>query len=132
MSLTNFFKKLEAPLVNSRWSWGAVRQDGSVVLRVYQDRKEKIDGEIYMMVANHVRFSGIEEKLGYQERLAHIEKIKKGAKCLMIMCLAKDVEAFPRSIKSYNQKDIFVGGRVIEYNQNTYIQLVDRYPISEL
>lgn len=132
MSLTDLFKKIGAPLANQRWSWGATRQDGSVVLRVWQDRKEKIDGRWCMMIAHHEKYIDNEKSLGYQERLAHIESIKAGAKCYMIMCLAKDVDASPRGIQSFNQKDIFVGGKVIEHNGNTYIELSDRHVISKM
>lgn len=132
MSLTELFKKVGAPLANQRWSWGAVRPDGAVVLRVWQDRKEKINGKWYMMIAHHEKYNDNEENLGYQERLSHIERIKRGAKCYLIMCLAKDPEATPRSIKSFNNKDIFVGENVIEYEGNTYIELIDRYAISKI
>ncbi len=37
MSITAMFENLGAPLANSRWSWGGVRQDGAVVLRVWQN-----------------------------------------------------------------------------------------------
>jgi hypothetical protein len=132
MSLTELFKKVDAPLANQRWSWGALRSDGSVVLRVWQDRKEKINDKWHMMIAHHEKYTDNEDSLGYQERLSHIEAIKAGAKCYMIMCLAKDVDASPRTIKSFNEKDIFVGGEVIEHQNNTYVELADRYAISKI
>ena len=132
MSLTDLFKKLEAPLANQRWSWGSTRPDGSVVLRVWQDSKEKIDDKLHMMIAHDVKYTDNEENLGYQERLGHIEQIKNGAKCFMVMCLAKDPGASRRAIKSFNQKDIFVGGKIIEYRGNIYIELADRFAISKI
>ena len=132
MSLTDLFKKLEAPLANQRWSWGSTRPDGSVVLRVWQDSKEKIDEKWHMMIAHDVKYTDNEENLGYQERLGHIEQIKNGAKCFMVMCLAKDSGASPRAIKSFNQKDIFVGGKITEYRGNIYIELADRFAISKI
>ncbi len=132
MSLTGLFKKIDAPLANQRWSWGSTRPDGSVVLRVWQDRKEKINDKWHMMVAHHEWYTDNEKNLGYQERLAHIEAIKSGAKCYMVMCLAKDPEASPRTIKSFNGKDIFVGGNIIEHNGNTYIELADRHAINKI
>jgi hypothetical protein len=132
MSLAQLFKKIEAPLANQRWSWGAKRIDGSVVLRVWQDQKEKIDEKWHMLVSHHERYTDNEENLGYQERLSHMETIKNGAKCYMIMCLAKDPGASPRSIKSFNDKDIFVGGGIVEHNGNTYVELADRHAISKI
>ena len=132
MSLTDLFKKLDAQLANPRWSWGSTRSDGSVFLRVWQDRKEKINDRWHMMIAHHEKYTDNEENLGYQERLAHIAAIKNGAKCYMIMCLAKDANASPRAIKSFNENDIFVGGSIIKFEGNTYIELADRHPIKEI
>lgn len=132
MSLTDLFKKVNAPLVNQRWSWGSIRPDGSVVLRVWQDRKEKINGKWYMMIAHHERYVENEDNLGYQERLAHIELIKSGAKCYMFMCLAENVNASPRKILSFNEREVFIGGSIIEHDGNTYIELIDRHAIRNI
>lgn len=35
MAQTQSFEWLGAPLVNTRWSWGAVRRDGIVFLRTF-------------------------------------------------------------------------------------------------
>ncbi|KAB0520533.1 hypothetical protein F7R20_27610 [Pseudomonas brassicacearum subsp. brassicacearum] len=42
-SITQFFAALKAPLHMMRRSWGAVRDDGAVFLRVWQDRCETHD-----------------------------------------------------------------------------------------
>jgi hypothetical protein len=133
MSMTELFSKLNAPLANSRWSWGGEKQDeDAVVLRVWQDRKRKIGDKHYMMLTHHEKFVGKEDKLGYQERNQHVERARNGTKCYMVMCLAKNVEASPRAIKSFNEKDIFVGGKVEELDGDTWIELVDRFPVSKL
>ena len=132
MSLTELFKKIDAPLANQRWSWGSKRSDGSIVLRGWQDRKEKIEGKWYMMIAHHEKYADNQDNLGYQERLSHIQAIKEGNKCYMVMCLAKNAKTSPRSIKSYNQKDIFIGGNTIEHNGDTYIELSNRETIKEI
>lgn len=69
-----------------------------------------------MMVTHHEKYLGDEDNLGYQERLDHVAKIRGGARCFMIMCLAEDVTAVPRKIKSFNSDEVFVGGEVIEFN----------------
>ena len=132
MSLSSFFSKLGAPLKNQRWSWGGIRKEGSIVLRVWQDRKEKIDGKLFMIIANHERYKDNQSNPGYKERIEHINKIKTGAKCYMVMCLAKSPDAFPREIKSYNKEDIFVGGELLNKENKTYISLEDRHPISKI
>ena len=132
MSLSDLFIRVGAPLANQRWSWGALRADGAVVLRVWQDRKEKIDGKWCMMVVHHEKYDENADALGYRERLAHVEAIRSGSKCFMIMCLAIDTKRSPRKVQSFNDQDIFVGGALLEHQGNTYIELVDRYAISRL
>ncbi len=132
MSITDLFKKLNAPLTNSRWAWGSVREsDGAVILRVWQDRKIKHDDRHFMMVTHHEKFKGNENNLGYKERNEQVELIRNGRKCLMVMCLAVDVEAAPRAIKSFNSVDIFVGGEVLELNGNTWVELAARIPVKD-
>jgi len=132
LTITDLFKKLNAPLANSRWAWGSVRAtDGAVVLRVWQDRKIKNDDRHFMMITHHEKFVGKEENLGYKERNEHAGLIRNGRKCYMVMCLAEDVEASPRTIKSFNFKDVFVGGEVIELNGNTWVELAGRIPVNQ-
>ncbi len=133
MSVTTYFESLGAPLKNVRWSWGAVRQsDGAVFLRVWQDRKFVSDRAMYMMVTHHEKYEDTTDDLGYNERLDHVELIRSGARCFMIMCRAVDPEAKPRKIKSFNNKDVFVGGEIIERGGDEYIQVTDRVPASEI
>ena len=114
MSISSLFKLLGAPLANSRWSWGAQRaSDGAVFLRVWQDLK-LIDeeGRHYMMVAT--ASTNEDDNLGYQERLRHVQSIRSGAPCFMVMCSAKDPETEPRAIAGFDDESIFVGGDVLE------------------
>jgi hypothetical protein len=131
MTQTQMFKFLGARLANSRWSWGGLRaEDGAVFLRVWQDRKTKHEGRWFMMVTHHEKYLGDEDNLGYQERLEHVSKIRAGAPCFMVMCLAEDVAAVPRKIQSFNSDEVFVGGRVIELNGDTWVEIADRKPVS--
>ena len=132
MSITDLFYKLNAPLTNPRWSWGSVRDsDGAVILRVWQDRKTKYSDRHFMMITHHEKFVGREDNRGYKERNMHAELIRNGSKCYMVMCLAENVEASPRSIKSFNSNDIFVGGEVIELNGDTWVELSGRIPVTQ-
>ena len=133
MNQTQLFKYLGAPLANLRWSWGGIRlQDGAVFLRVWQDRKKKHEGSWYMMVTHHDKYLGSEATLGYQERLDHVAKIRSGAPCFMVMCLAEDVNASPRKIQSFNSDEVFVGGKVAELEGDTYVEMVARRPIGRV
>lgn len=126
MSITEFFKKVGAPLKNSRWSWGAIREDGSVVLRVWQERKKRINEKWYMLIINYDKYKDNKSHPGYKERVEQIDLIKKGAECYMVMCLAKNKDTFPREIQSYNRDDLFVGGELYEDNNGVYIELKGR------
>ena len=133
MSITRIFEKLGAPLANSRWSWGSIRPtDGAVFIRVWKDQQEKIENAYYMRVTHHEKFVGKENNLGYQERNEHVELIREGAPCFMLMCQAKEVTAVPRAIKCFNEKEIFKGGEVIEKEGDTWVKLGERLLINQL
>lgn len=130
MSLTSFFESIGAPLANSRWSWGAVRTDGTVVLRVWQDRTARRHGKFLVQVTHLEKYGdgrGL-DNLGYAERMKHVELIRKGARAYLVMCLAKDpsVHHAPREIKSFNSKELFVGGSLHAMDGETWIEIIDR------
>ena len=133
-SISSHFENLGAPLKNSRWSWGAVRpEDGAVFLRVWQDRKVVENHKPWYMITHHEKYQEQHaDNLGYQERNQHVALIRQGRPCFLVMCLAKDAEASPREIKSFNQRDIFVAGEIKEIGVNTYVQMVNRLPIKDI
>lgn len=130
MSITRLFDRLGAPLANSRWSWGAHRpSDGAVFLRVWQDLKVVEAGLIYAMVESKRPVWG-PSKPGYQERLRHLEMLRNGARCYLIMCTAVDIHAIPRKIEFFNDDDVFVGGQLVERDGALYVKIVGRRPVS--
>ncbi len=132
MTITDLFVKLNAPLVNQRWSRGSIRKsDGAVILRVWQDEKIKTDGRHFMRITHHKSYVGNEDNEGYKERNKHAELVKNGSKCYMVMCIVKDPKAEPREIKSFITDDIFVGGEVIEKDGDTWVEFADRIPIRQ-
>jgi hypothetical protein len=128
VTLTDFFAYLGAPLHNQRWSWGAVRLDGAVFLRVWQDEQRKIDGSWFTQVTFRNFFNDNPSNLGCLERLKHVELVRSGAPSFMVMCLAKDVAASPREVASFDRNDVFVGGRLIEVEGNHWLERVARRP----
>ncbi len=134
MSLTDFFESLGAPLANNRWSWGAIGKDGSVFLRVWQDGTARRNSKLLVQITHLEKYGDGRgrDNLGYAERLAHVDMIRKGAKTYLIMCLAKDpsVHDAPREIKSFNSKDVFVGGPIHEVDGDSWLEIVDRVPVS--
>lgn len=134
MSLTQHFEKLGAPLKNNRWSWGAVRAtDGAIFLRVWQDQKIRIDGKTYMMASHHEAYIGNERSPGYRERLEQLELARSGVQVYMIICIVKDADELPRKIDSFIEDDLFVGGKLIEHEGDTWIEQagrIDRFSIA--
>ena len=133
MTLTQHFAKLGAPLSNSRWSWGSVRQsDETIFLRVWQDQKIRIDGKSYMLVTHHAAYVGNESSPGYRERLRHVDLARNGSKVYMVICIAKDPDAVPREIGSFIKDDVFLGGEIIDHEGDTWIEQagrVERYSV---
>ena len=132
MGITHFYKKLSAPLVNQLWSWGSVRQaDGVVFLGVWQDRSFAEKGVAVMQVTHHAKYAEDKGNRGYQERTRHVELIRAGAACYMIMCKVIDPDAIPRKIETFNEKDLFVGGELLEKDGEIFIKVAKRMPYRE-
>jgi hypothetical protein len=114
MSIASLFARLGAPLANARWSWGAERPDGAVFLRAWQDLKF-IDEErrIYTQIYTP-RPDDSATPLGYQERRRHVSAVRRGAPCYLVMCVARDVNGLKRQIESFDDKDVFAGGEIVE------------------
>ena len=67
MSIADQFKKVGAPLKNTRWSWGAVSEKGDVFLRVWDHDRRTIDGLLTVRVTHRSVYADQPENLGYQE-----------------------------------------------------------------
>ena len=132
MSISDFFKKLGAELRNIRWSWGGIRQDGSVVLRVWQDETIKRDGHLSARLTYNDKFKDDPENLGFKERGEHISLIESGSQAILIMCKAIDPEQEPRSIASFNDRDVFTGSTLQMFDGDYWIQIDERIPVKSL
>lgn len=132
MSLSGYFERLGAPLANVRWSWGAARDDGSVVLRVWQDGTIRKDGKMLVRLTHLEKYGDDRgnDNLGYVERLQHVDLIRQGARSYLVMCLAKDPSASPREIKSFNNDEVFVGGDLQTIDGEAWVEVVSRVPAS--
>lgn len=126
MSISALFEQVGAPLTNIRWSWGAVRQDGAIVLRVWQNETQRINGRTYIQLTHHQAFVGKEGDRGYQERLRHVEQIQDGAKCYLVMCEPMDVKEIPRHIKAFNERELFLAGEIVELAGDFWVPLAAR------
>ena len=129
MCISELFQQVGAPLANIRWSWGGVRQDGAVVLRVWQNETRRIDGQTHIRLTHHQAFVGNEDDLGYRERLRHMSQIQAGAACYLVMCEPRSTNEVPRSIKAFNERALFHAGELIEQDGDFWVSLASREPI---
>ena len=58
--------------------------------------------------------------------------VRSSDNAVMVMCLAEDVTAVLRTIKSFNKDEVFVGGEVIDLNGDTWVQRAGRKPVAEV
>jgi hypothetical protein len=132
VTITDFFKHLGAPLKNQRWSWGSVRDDKVIFLRVWQDETKKIEGVYCSMVTAHKWFAHDPDNLGHAERLRQVDAIAAGALSYMIMCEAEDKDASPRVIAKFNRDDLFVGGKLRTIDGEQWIEHTGKIAASSL
>jgi hypothetical protein len=127
VSPSAFFEWLGAPLVNIRWSWGAVRSvDNAVFLRVWQDECKRVNGHFCVKVGYVDRAELGDGNHGRNERREHLALIRHGAPSYLIMCRAEDPTAVPRTVKGFNASEIFVGGRVVETEDTLWLEVIGR------
>jgi hypothetical protein len=133
MTQSELFKALGAPLSNVRWSWEAIRlSDGSVFLRVWQDLTRKQDGRLFAEVTHRWKFDDASTDPGNQERLSHVERIRQGATCYLIMCKVVDASAVVRKIEDFDSEDLYLGGELIKLDNDLWIELRDRVPVRQI
>lgn len=121
--IADFFASLGAPLKNVRWSWGAERRDGVIFLRAWEHDRESDDSGDYVVIAHATQLEGGAGAAGWAERWHHIERIRAGARCFVVMCVAKDVEATPRQIESFDARQLVIGGQLEVKNGWTYLEI---------
>ena len=132
MTMTKVFNSVGAKRRNHIWSWGAVRDDGTVFLQVWQDQTRRHDGAVFVRLTRFEKYTKCELNNGRKERLRHIELIEGGASCFMVMCEAKDPNARPREIKSINAEEFFTAGRLIELDAECWLEVGRRIPVRQL
>ena len=129
MSITRFFdKELNAPLKNSRWSWGAVSvSGGAVYLRVWADEFETRDAKRWARLTRRAAFVDRPNHPGWLERKEHVLMVVEGAKSYAVVCRAKHPSGSPRQIASFNKKQVLVGGAVrTDCCGDHWLEIVDR------
>ena len=124
-SITEHFAYIGASLTNARYCWGAQRSsDKAIFLRVWVDEGKKVEGRMSFAVLK----DEYNVSLGKPERQGHLELIKAGAPCYLIVCTAKNPKGEERAIKTYNDRELWVGGQVFTHEGHTYIEALERIP----
>ena len=89
------------------------------------------DGRRFVQVTHHDSHGIDVTNSGDQERLQHIERIRQGATCYLVMCQATDVNATPRVVKQFNEQEVFSAGGVVELDGDLWIGLGSRVPLRQ-
>lgn len=101
-SVTKFFARLGFPLHNSRWSWGA-RADLGVLLTTWED---DLDKSGHFVRVGWWRLQ-VRSSAGLNERLDHLRMLWSGGLAgYTVLATAKDAEARPRKIESYDSENV--------------------------
>ena len=133
MSPSSLFERLGAPLNNIQWSWGAQRSDGTIFLRVWQDETRKLEGgRRVVRLVNHEAYRGPEINHGYDERRKHLAALLAGAVGYAVICRAEDVHARPRTIASFEERDVMRLGEILMIEGDEWGELVDRVSVRSL
>ena len=85
MTLTDLFSSLGAKLANQRWAQGGARDDGTIVLRAWQDEIHLIDGRYRARLTYHKLFVNDPDNLGFVLRWFKV-KIMQCALKMMEVC----------------------------------------------
>jgi hypothetical protein len=132
VTISEFFEYLGAPLANVRWSWGATRKDGSVILRVWTDQVETIDGVPSVCVLRpDWKVDG--PNPGLNERLRHLMDLRRGGTAYLVFCESTNPGVVtPRKIKSFDGKHVVIAGRLIEEKEKFWLELGPKIPANTL
>jgi len=122
------FKRLGAPLTG-QYRWGGVKADGTVILSVWQDEWKK--GRVLIKRADG---SDSGNKAARNERLDHIEMIRNGAKCELVMAVSDNGgrgDNGPCGASAINKRELFTTNGEIEMfpNGDLYIVVTGRRPV---
>jgi hypothetical protein len=71
-------------------------------------------------------------KLGYNESLEHINRIRAGAKCYLIFCTAVDTNVEPRQIESFDEDTLYRAGALVHRGDTQWTEVLDGLTADEL
>jgi hypothetical protein len=129
MSLSDLFVRFGAPLANTRWSWGSVRGDDTVFLRVWTDEMKTVDRRRYVRLINRRAYEEAQDNLGYAERCQHVQMLIDGAPGYAVLCRAAEPRARSREIVSFDAQTLFRLGEIAVFDGDEWGEVVERVPL---
>lgn len=133
-SIPKALEKIGYKLVNDRWSWGAVdRERKSIVLLVWQDQIINREGKRYVEIQrSKEKQIAADDRLGRSERDEHIELLRSGYAGLLVLQMAKDPNASPRTRKEWSDR-LSIAGEIIELeNGRRMIEITGKVEMRDL
>ena len=121
-TITEMFQYCNAPLKNTRWSWGAVSVNNDIFLRVWENELAVIEEKRFYRVTHLAVYKDKMSHPGIRERLDHVERIGSGSPSFMIKCRAKNPRAIPREFKDFDVSHIGVGGKLIDIEGDKWLE----------
>ena len=131
MNQKNLFELLGAPLKNYRWSWGSIRSDQVIFLRVWQHETKTINGKEFQRIGYSFRRSQVKPTAGNNERRRHIEAIEGGSQVYMVVCTALDGADGSRRIQSFNQEFVWLGGELLIQGNDVWLEQKEKVSIAK-
>lgn len=124
MNISTFFKLLKAPLKNTRWSWGATRPDGKVVLRI-ASHDIFADGWAYLYAPENAL------QVGGRERAEHVALISGNCPAFLVVCQIT-INDGKDHIDHFDKRELWCVTQVEDRNGHIYGKLSHRVAAGEL
>lgn len=131
MNQKTLFELLGAPLKNYRWSWGSVRSDQVIFLRVWQHETKTINGKEFQRIGGSFSRPQVKPTAGGNERRSHIVAIEGGSQVYMVICTALDGAGRSRRIKSFNQEFVWLGGELLIQDNDVWLEQKEKVSIAK-
>lgn len=120
MTISRFFRdRLGAPLLDTRWSWGAISPStGHVYLRVWDHEFGTLNGRRCVRITDGELPNPADP--GDRERHAHVQESEKGVKTYGVVLTAVDPQERPLRIESFDETVLLIGGALIKDSKGRF------------
>ena len=118
LTKTEFARMHQINVTNIVWSWGGIQSDGSVVLFVWDDEIQRINGERCVQVLD----PAFDARPGYSERFAHLEQAKLSGSAIKLAIQRRDKKDANEISKTKDiVSDLFHAGVPFEHEGTTWV-----------